>query len=342
MSLNAFDSGFIVLDPCVEYLSVDDLPKVVNVSFDRNMFSYQICQTVQRNKGATMTQDSSDLPVEVAQTSIDLPVLVAQNNSDLPMVVAQNNSDLPVVVAQNNSHLPVVVAQNNSDLPVVVAQNNSDLPVVVAQNNSDLPMVVAQTNSDLPKATAQNNSDLPMVLRQHNDKVPVNMNVHPDQDMNESQVWTIYYAKELQGLVIADQEIDSHYYDIHTAWLNTFFNYNHAILILECYMMAIIKQTNFIYLFDSHARDISGMPDPNGTAVIIRFTNILELEQYLYCLSSELHTNSYEIVPIKINKCTFCHDIQKKIDFRNQMILKKGNGQKKLTVRNKLDFKKIF
>ena len=55
MYLNAFDSGFIVLDPCVEYLSVDDLPKVVNVSFDRNMFSYQICQTVQRNKGATMT-----------------------------------------------------------------------------------------------------------------------------------------------------------------------------------------------------------------------------------------------------------------------------------------------
>ena len=54
------------------------------------------------------------------------------------------------------------------------------------------------------------------------------------------------------------------------------------------------------------------MPDPNGTAVIIRFTNILELEQYLYCLSSELHTNSYEIVPIQINKCTFCHDIQKK------------------------------
>ena len=28
--------------------------------------------------------------------------------------------------------------------------------------------------------------------------------------MNESQVWTICYAKELQGLVIADQEIDSH------------------------------------------------------------------------------------------------------------------------------------
>jgi hypothetical protein len=66
-------------------------------------------------------------------------------------------------------------------------------------------------------------------------------------------------------------------------------------------MMAIIKQIDIFYLFDSHARDSSGMPDPNGTAVVIKFTNILELEQYVYCLSLELHTNIYEIVPVQIN-----------------------------------------
>ena len=81
---------------------------------------------------------------------------------------------------------------------------------------------------------------------------------------------------------------------------------------LECYMMAIIKQTNFIYLFDSHARDISGVPNPTGTAVIIRFTTILELEQYLYCLSSELHSNSYEIVPIQIKSAHFVMTFRKK------------------------------
>ena len=54
-------------------------------------------------------------------------------------------------------------------------------------------------------------------------------------------------------------------------------------------------------LFDSHARDSSGIPDPNGTAVVIKFNNILELEQYVYCLSFELHTNIYEIVPVQIN-----------------------------------------
>ena len=58
------------------------------------------------------------------------------------------------------------------------------------------------------------------------------------------------------------------------AMLNIFLNCNHSILVLECYMMAIIKQTNTFYSFDSHARNISGIPDPSGTAVIIRFINI--------------------------------------------------------------------
>jgi hypothetical protein len=150
------------------------------------------------------------------------------------------------------------------------------------------------------------------------------ISVQPDQDQNENQIWAIHYGKELQGLIIADQEIESHYYDIHTALLNTFLNDNHAILILEGYMVAIIKQTDFFYLFDSHARDMSGMPDPNGTAVMMRFTNILELEQYLYCLSSELHTNSYEIVPIQVNKFISASDIQEK----NR--LQKANESKKI------------
>ena len=73
-------------------------------------------------------------------------------------------------------------------------------------------------------------------------------------------------------------EIESHYYNIHTALLNAFFiNDSYAILILEGYM-ALIKQTEFFYLIDSHARDLNGMPNPNGTAVVMKFANILELE----------------------------------------------------------------
>ena len=48
--------------------------------------------------------------------------------------------------------------------------------------------------------------------------------------------------------------------------------------------MALIKQTDFFYSFDLLARDCSGMPDPNSTAVVMTLTNIPELEQYLYYL----------------------------------------------------------
>ncbi|XP_028408480.1 uncharacterized protein LOC114531038 isoform X1 [Dendronephthya gigantea] len=68
-------------------------------------------------------------------------------------------------------------------------------------------------------------------------------------------------------------------------------------------MMALIKETDDFYLIDSHARDSSGMPDPNGTAVVMKFYNILELEQYLYCLSLGLNANLFEIVPVQFSMC---------------------------------------
>ena len=46
---------------------------------------------------------------------------------------------------------------------------------------------------------------------------------------------------------MTDREIEPHYYDIHTALLNTFLNYSYAIIVWEGYMMALIKQTDFFY-----------------------------------------------------------------------------------------------
>ena len=48
MFLNALDSSLIILDPAVEFLSVENLPTVVNVACCTNLlndFSYEICQT---------------------------------------------------------------------------------------------------------------------------------------------------------------------------------------------------------------------------------------------------------------------------------------------------------
>ena len=40
------------------------------------------------------------------------------------------------------------------------------------------------------------------------------------------------------------------------------------------------------------------MPNPNGTAVVMKFNDILDLEQHFYFLSVELHTKFFEIVPV--------------------------------------------
>ncbi len=48
MFLNALDTGFIILDPRVEFLYVQNLPTVVNVACCKNLFndsSYEICET---------------------------------------------------------------------------------------------------------------------------------------------------------------------------------------------------------------------------------------------------------------------------------------------------------
>jgi hypothetical protein len=46
MYLQALNNGFVVLEPGVEFMSVDNLPKVVSVSCCTNMFSYEICDSV--------------------------------------------------------------------------------------------------------------------------------------------------------------------------------------------------------------------------------------------------------------------------------------------------------
>jgi hypothetical protein len=78
----------------------------------------------------------------------------------------------------------------------------------------------------------------------------------------------------------------------------SFLNSHYAILILEGYMMALIKQNNVFYLFDSHARDLNGMPNPNGTAIVMKFTSILDMEQHLSSLSISLHVNLFELVAV--------------------------------------------
>jgi ribosomal protein L25 (general stress protein Ctc) len=177
MHLQALDNGFVVLEPGVEFLSVDNLPKVVSVTSCTNMFSYEICDSlidtsnippVEHAKTTTTPVDPFD-----TQNNVELPMVVGQNSNSVPVVVRQNNNSPPVVVGQNSNSVPVVVRQNNNSLPVVVRQNNNSLPVVVRQNNNSPPVVVGQNSNSLAMVVRQNNNSLPMVVRQNNNSLPI-------------------------------------------------------------------------------------------------------------------------------------------------------------------------
>ena len=173
--------------------------------------------------------------------------------------------------------------------PDVQTQNSNNEQI---ENNICLPIVVELVE-------AQNKTDLPIVVEPI--EVDNKCDYLPKAAENESKIWIRNYKKELQGLVITDQQIQPHYYDIHTALVNTFVNDSgYAVLMLKGFMMVLIKQMEFFYSIDSHARGLDGMPDPNGTAVIMKFINIFDLEQYLLSLSISLHTNLFEIVSVQL------------------------------------------
>jgi hypothetical protein len=114
MYLQTLNDGFVVLEPGVEFLSVDNLPKFVSVSS-----CIRTCFLITVHAKTTTT------PVNPFDT---------QNNdtiNSLPMVVGQNNSILPIVVEP-------IEAKNILDLPIdhcgrahAFKAKTIDLPIVV-------------------------------------------------------------------------------------------------------------------------------------------------------------------------------------------------------------------
>ncbi len=232
------------------------------------------------NTTSPMRVTNTRSPMRVTNTTSPMRV----TNTTSPMRVTNTKSPMRVT----NTTSPMRVTDTTSPMRVI----DTTSPMRVTDTTS--PMRV--TNTTLPlRAT---DIDLPIVAQLIDEQSTIDIH---DDAANENQICLVNYGAEFQGLVITEKEIDCHYYDIHTALLNTFINDSYAILILEGYMMALIKQTDHFYLFDSHARDSCGMPDPNGTAVVMQFSNIHELERYLYSLSIELHTNIFEVVPVQLN-----------------------------------------
>ena len=64
-------------------------------------------------------------------------------------------------------------------------------------------------------------------------------------------------------------------------------------------MISIIHNANSgFYVFDSHARNSFGMPDINGSAVLLNLRNIFSLQNYLRLLATALNATFFEVVSV--------------------------------------------
>ena len=63
--------------------------------------------------------------------------------------------------------------------------------------------------------------------------------------------------------------------------LNAFRNRSCALLFINSTVAAIILHSRACYFFDSHSRDSRGLSVADGSSVLLKFANILQLESYI-------------------------------------------------------------
>ena len=191
MYLEALNNGLIVPDPGVDLLSINNLPSVVYVTCCTDItdnFSYELCQSAMD----TFVDPTGDKKPTEAKTIIGPPIVVEP-------IEAQTIIYPPIVVEP-------IEAQTIIYPPIVVEP-------IEAQTIID-PLIVVEP------IEAQTIIDPPIVVEPIDAQTIISY--LPVEEEHESQLWLINYGKELQGHVISDQEIESHYYDIHTVLVNTF------------------------------------------------------------------------------------------------------------------------
>ncbi|CAI5655046.1 unnamed protein product [Oreochromis niloticus] len=79
---------------------------------------------------------------------------------------------------------------------------------------------------------------------------------------------------------------------------------NYALLMVSPQCIAVFRDKSGRYgLFDSHSRSAAGLPQPNGTAVMLTFTHVNDLINHLHNLfQNQGRYASYEFVPVSFKR----------------------------------------
>eukprot|EP00794_Sanderia_malayensis_P010507 gene10507-11611_t len=111
-------------------------------------------------------------------------------------------------------------------------------------------------------------------------------------------LFSVRYFDCYQGLCRA-VDVQPPFWSLQDALVEASTVSSSLIMIISGYMTAIIcGENSMFYIFDSHARNNSGLPDAEGTAVLMFLSGIDSLCKHISDLSHSLNTNMFEVVPV--------------------------------------------
>ena len=197
---------------------------------------------------------AQSFPVRHWDTATVDQILIEGDRTYLNALESQRIPDtdtLSLIYPPNQARLTVqspaieVTEQNQSAVEVTKspseANNSRQSPIEAKAILNKSPIMVT-------------NTDLPIVVE------PVEAQINA----NDNPLWSVEYKEFYQGRVNCDEyENESPYLTLRSALMNSFNDNNFAFIILEGYIIGLINNVDCIYVFDSHARNNFGMPDPN-------------------------------------------------------------------------------
>ena len=74
-----------------------------------------------------------------------------------------------------------------------------------------------------------------------------------------------------------------------------------GLLVRDGHVMGVMKKSDFLYLFDSHARNSLRIPDESGTTVVLKFSELGECQTHVETLGHCLNVKIFEITSVHIH-----------------------------------------
>ena len=110
------------------------------------------------------------------------------------------------------------------------------------------------------------------------------------------------YSDPLAGDVFLDNN-NIPYYSLENTLNNLFLHYEHCLLTIDCNTVAVFKTSEGEFkIFDSHSRDLFGMPHPFGKCVLVSVNSLSHLVIYFQSTVHQIDSTPFEVKGVSVKE----------------------------------------